>query len=61
MENVQIARQGDKLVLTVDLKAAGKKSKNPKTNNIVIASTGGNKFLADAGVFVGVNVYKPGN
>lgn len=54
-ENVTAVRDGDKLVLTVDLSAAGRRSESGKS--IVLASTRGNQRLED-GTTIGLNVYR---
>lgn len=53
---VQDGKKGKRLVIEVDLSARGTPSKSGK--NTVIASTKGNKAVADAGVMLGLNVYR---
>jgi len=54
--SVQDNKKGKRLVIEVDLSAKGAPSKTGK--NVVIASTKGNKAIADAGVILGLNVYR---
>jgi len=54
-QNIEIDVQGSKLVVTIDLDAAGIPSASGKT--LVIASTRGNAPIAP-GVFAGINVYR---
>ena len=53
---VQNGKKGKRLVIEVDLSAQGTPSKTGKS--IVITSTQGNKAVPDAGVMLGVNVYR---
>jgi len=56
MKNVQTEVKGTNLVITVDLTKTFGPSKSGKT--IIIASTEGNKQVAQNGVTLGLNVYK---
>jgi hypothetical protein len=53
---VQNGKKGKRLVIEVDLSAQGTPSKTGKS--IVIASTQGNKAVPDAGIMLGLNVYR---
>jgi hypothetical protein len=59
-QNVEVALQdgkkGKRLVIEVDLGVQGTPSNTGKS--IVIASTKGNKAILEAGVVVGLNVYR---
>jgi hypothetical protein len=55
MDNVTVAVEGSKLILTIDLSQPGSVSASGKTT--VIASTRGNAQVAP-GVYCGLNVYK---
>lgn len=55
-QNVTVSVKGKRLVIEVDLGAQGTQSKTGKST--VIASTLGNKPIAEAGVMVGLNVYR---
>lgn len=55
--NVEVSIKANKLIITIDLKQKGVPSKSGKS--IVLATTLGNKFIPDAGVNLGLNVYKP--
>jgi hypothetical protein len=54
--SVQDGKKGKRLVIEVDLSAKGTPSKSGK--NVLVASTKGNKAIADAGVILGLNVYR---
>lgn len=56
--NVNIDVKGTKLIIEIDLKAEGSPSKSGQ--NIVIASTAGNKAIAtpNGQVTLGLNLYK---
>ena len=57
MKNVTMTRDGNKLIITVDLSAPTTESSSGKS--LVIASTEGNQScLGDPEIKVGVNVYK---
>lgn len=57
MNNVVIKKEGSKLTITVDLKKEFGKSTSGKSTQI--ASTLGNTLIdADAGIYMGLNVYK---
>ena len=59
-QNVEVTindgKKGKRLVIEVDLSAAGEPSKSGKS--VVIASTKGNKAILEAGVVLGLNVYR---
>jgi len=59
-QNVEVSVQNDKrgkrLTIEVDLSAQGTPSKTGKS--VVIASTKGNKAIPEAGVILGLNVYR---
>lgn len=54
--NVVVSVKAQKLTITIDLKKKGEPSKSGKT--IVVATTLGNKPILEAGVILGLNVYK---
>lgn len=54
--SVQDGKKGRRLVIEIDLSIKGTPSKSGKS--IVIASTKGNKAIAEAGVMLGLNVYR---
>jgi hypothetical protein len=54
--NVNMVVQGDKLVITIDLKKEGKKSASGKS--IVIASTHGNVVVPNTKFKLGLNLYQ---
>lgn len=59
MKNVDLKLDGDKLVITIDLKKDFGPSASGK--NIIIASTEGNQSIPEKeeeGVKIGLNVYK---
>lgn len=58
MRNVETKQENGKLVITVDLSKTFGPSKSGKT--IIVASTDGNARVTEAGVFVGLNVYRKG-
>jgi hypothetical protein len=53
--NIEVEFVGDKMVLTIDLKADAAPSGSGKT--LIIASSRGNKKVNDE-VFIGLNVYR---
>ena len=59
-QNVEVSVQNDKkgkrLTIEVDLSAQGAPSKTGKS--VVIASTKGNQAIPEAGVMLGLNVYR---
>jgi len=59
-QNVQVrvepGKKGKRLIIEVDLSAEGIPSKTGKS--LVIASTKGNKLVSEAGVILGLNLYK---
>ena len=59
-QNVEVAVQNDKkgkrLHIEVDLSVQGAPSKTGKS--VVIASTKGNKAIPEAGIMLGLNVYR---
>lgn len=55
-QNVDVSKTGNKLTITIDLSHKGQPSASGKS--VVIASTRGNAFLADAGVSLGLNLYR---
>jgi hypothetical protein len=55
MKNIDIETKGTTLTITIDLSKEFGRSKSGKT--IIIATTGGNKEVAD-GVHMGLNIYK---
>jgi hypothetical protein len=56
MRNINLRREGSKLVVTIDLSAEGTPSASGKT--VVIASTHGNIDVPDTkGLKLGINVY----
>ena len=55
MKNVELAVQGHKLLITVDLSKEFGRSASGKT--VIIASTEGNVAI-EGGAIVGLNVYK---
>lgn len=58
MTNIQAKVEGDKLVLTINLKAPGTPSKSGKS--IVVATTSGNASVPGAEQFkLGLNLYRP--
>lgn len=56
MENVKMTRDGDKLIIEVDLSVDLGPSSSGKTN--VIASTRGNAKVPDSDAQIGLNVYR---
>lgn len=56
MENVEMKRDGDKLIITVDLTRDLGPSSSGKTT--VIASTRGNAKVPDSDAMIGLNVYR---
>jgi len=54
--SVQDGKKGKRLHIEVDLTSKGAPSKSGKT--VVIASTKGNKAIPEAGVILGLNVYR---
>lgn len=55
MKNVEITQKDQTLTIKVDLSKEFGRSKSGKT--IIIATTGGNKEVAD-GIHMGLNIYK---
>jgi hypothetical protein len=55
-QNVTVTVRNKRLIIEVDLTATGEPSKTGKS--VVIASTKGNKPIAEAGVMLGLNVYR---
>lgn len=56
MENIKMKRDGDKLILEIDLSVELGPSRSGKT--ILIASTKGNKPVPDSEATIGVNCFK---
>jgi hypothetical protein len=56
MQNVKIETQGTKLVITMDLTAAGEKSKSGKS--VVVATTKGNVTVPGTDLKLGLNLYR---
>ena len=56
MQNVTTKIKGNKLIIEVDITKDFGLSKSGKT--IMIASTQGNKVVADGGITLGLNLYK---
>ena len=56
LARVENGKKGKRLVIEVDLEVGGEPSKTGKS--VVIASTKGNKHVGEAGVMLGVNVYR---
>jgi len=54
--SVQNDKKGKRLLIEVDLSAQGAPSKTGKS--VVIASTKGNKAIPEAGIMLGLNVYR---
>jgi len=54
--SLQEGKKGKRLVIEVDLSVKGEPSNSGKS--IVIASTKGNKAVLEAGVVLGLNVYR---
>jgi len=54
--SVQDGKKGKRLIIEVDLSVKGEPSRTGKS--VVIASTKGNKAVTEAGVMLGVNVYR---
>jgi len=57
MRNIETKVEKNKLIITVDLKAAGSLSKSGKSE--VIATTEGNQAVEGTDVKIGLNVYRP--
>ena len=55
MKNIEITQKDQTLTIKVDLSKEFGRSKSGKT--IIIATTGGNKEVAD-GIHMGLNIYK---
>lgn len=56
MENVKMTREGDKLIIEVDLTVDLGDSSSGKTR--VIASTRGNAKVPESDAMIGLNVYR---
>lgn len=62
MKNVELKKEGSKLVITIDLSKEFGPSSSGK--NIIVASTEGNQTVPgheDEGTKIGLNVYKRAN
>ena len=58
MTNVKTKKEGQKLIIEVDLSVKGTPSKSGKS--VVLASTEGNiKIDPDSNTYLGLNVYQP--
>ena len=55
-QNVDTQVKDGKLIVTIDLGAQGTRSSSGKS--VVIASSRGNAFISEAGVTLGINVYR---
>ena len=59
MENITMRKQGQKLIVEIDLSKEGRPSTSGKS--LLIATTSGNAQVPDAkDTFIGVNVYRKG-
>lgn len=55
-QNVKVSKNGNTLTIEIDLSAKGQRSASGKS--MVIASTRGNAHLEEAGMSLGLNLYK---